>query len=88
MSKSIIVLKLRDICLISNDIFFNYREYFGLKKIKTFNEINPDLFEGNPDLLQKLIQAYNGRLDNIDVYIGKFTMTCVIIRKIKISMTK
>ncbi|XP_047991381.1 dual oxidase isoform X1 [Leguminivora glycinivorella] len=46
------------------------REYFGLKKVKTFNEINPELFENNPELLQRLIQVYEGRLDNIDVYIG------------------
>lgn len=49
-----------------------FREYFGLTKIKTFNEINPDLFESNPDLLQRLIQIYDGHLDNIDVYIGMF----------------
>lgn len=57
---------------LSNIAFQFFREYFGLKKIKTFNEINPDLFEKNPDLLQKLIQAYDGRLDNIDVYIGMY----------------
>lgn len=56
-------------CIIVTIIY--YREYFGLHKIKTFNEINPQLFENNPDLLQKLIQIYEGRLDNIDVYIGK-----------------
>ncbi|VVC91212.1 unnamed protein product, partial [Leptidea sinapis] len=38
--------------------------------VKTFNEINPRLFEENPDLLQKLVQVYEGKLDNIDVYIG------------------
>lgn len=46
--------------------------------MKTFNEINPDLFEKNPDLLQKLSQAYAGRLDNIDVYIGKFSVLIII----------
>ncbi|XP_013145053.1 PREDICTED: dual oxidase [Papilio polytes] len=46
------------------------RTYFGLPKIKTFNEINPVLFDNNPDLLQRLVQAYDGKLDNIDVYIG------------------
>lgn len=42
-----------------------------MPRVKTFNEINPNLFEENSDLLQKLIQIYDGRLDNVDVYIGK-----------------
>lgn len=57
-----------------------FREYFGLSKIKTFNEINPDLFENNPDLLQKLIQIYDGKLDNIDVYIGKFYSVTYLLK--------
>lgn len=63
-----------DLFLVVTDLSNVYREYFGLPKIKTFNEINPPLFENNPDLLQKLIQVYDGRLDNIDVYIGKFKL--------------
>lgn len=51
---------------------FVFREYFGLQKVNSFNEINPELFENNPELLQRLVQAYEGRLDNIDVYIGMY----------------
>lgn len=60
--------------------FYIYREYFGLSKIKTFNEINTDLFENNPDLLQKLIQIYDGKLDNIDVYIGNYLNLYLILK--------
>lgn len=68
-------------CLILKMVwFYIYREYFGLSKIKTFNEINTDLFENNPDLLQKLIQIYDGKLDNIDVYIGNYLNLYLILK--------
>lgn len=54
------------------------REYFGLPKVKTFNEINAPLFEDNPELLHQLIQIYDGRLDNIDVYIGETGLPYVL----------
>lgn len=46
------------------------RQHFGLEKVKTWNDINPKLFESKPELLRLLVAAYNNRLDNIDVYIG------------------
>ncbi|XP_077298120.1 dual oxidase [Arctopsyche grandis] len=46
------------------------RTYFKLPKRKTWEEINPKLFESNPDLLKMITTAYNDNIDDIDVYIG------------------
>lgn len=46
------------------------RRAFHLPPKKSFEEINPELFETHPELLKNLISAYEGNLDEIDVYIG------------------
>ena len=46
------------------------RAAFKLPRKKTWQEINPDLFETNEDLLSMLVSAYANRLDNIDAYVG------------------
>ncbi|KAK0073156.1 hypothetical protein PV325_010190, partial [Microctonus aethiopoides] len=46
------------------------RQHFNLTRIKNWNEINPKLFEQNPELLNQLMEIYDNDLDNIDVYVG------------------
>ncbi|XP_018323659.1 dual oxidase isoform X2 [Agrilus planipennis] len=46
------------------------RSYYKLPKKRTWNEINPKLFEENPEILRLLVAAYSNRLDNVDVYVG------------------
>ncbi|XP_075237286.1 dual oxidase isoform X2 [Lycorma delicatula] len=46
------------------------RTSFRLPKRKTWEEINPELFKQRPELLEALITAYGGDVDNIDLYIG------------------
>lgn len=46
------------------------RYHFKLPKRKTWNEINPELFNKNPGLLQTLMEMYANNLNNIDVYVG------------------
>lgn len=46
------------------------RAAYSLPKFKEWNDINPKLFEAQPDLLRILISAYSNRLDNVDVYVG------------------
>lgn len=52
-------------------LFFpKVRGYYGLPKVKAWEEINPDMFKSNPELLESLQKAYNNDVDNIDLYIG------------------
>uniref|UniRef100_A0A1B6CWK3 NAD(P)H oxidase (H2O2-forming) n=1 Tax=Clastoptera arizonana TaxID=38151 RepID=A0A1B6CWK3_9HEMI len=46
------------------------RQYFRLPKRKTWEEINPTLFEEQPELLASLTKAYGTNVDNVDLYIG------------------
>lgn len=46
------------------------RVAFNLPPKKSWNEINPSLFEKNPGLEQSLSAVYDHRLDNIDAYVG------------------
>lgn len=46
------------------------RSYLKLSRRKTWNEINPDFFEKNPDLLSDLIEIHDNNLNNVDVYVG------------------
>lgn len=46
------------------------RARFGLARRRTWNEINPELFNGNPSLLRTLIEIYANNLNNVDVYVG------------------
>lgn len=46
------------------------RAYFGLPARKTWNEINPELFKRNPELLRSLMEIYSNNLNNIDIYLG------------------
>ncbi|XP_046679008.1 dual oxidase isoform X1 [Homalodisca vitripennis] len=46
------------------------RSCYGLPKKKTWEEINPELFESKPELLESLKKAYDGDVNNIDLYIG------------------
>lgn len=46
------------------------RVYFGLEPRKTWNEINPQLFKRNPELLRSLMEIYSNNLNNVDVYLG------------------
>lgn len=43
---------------------------FNLAPKTSWHDIAPDLFDRNPGLEQSLSDAYDGRLDNIDVYVG------------------
>ncbi|XP_014272610.1 dual oxidase [Halyomorpha halys] len=45
------------------------RSYFRLPRHKKFSDINPKMFEKDPDLELRLQRAY-GTIDNIDLYIG------------------
>lgn len=38
--------------------------------MKNWEEINPELFKSDPDLLESLKKAYNNDVNNIDLYIG------------------
>lgn len=51
-------------------ILFRFRSYFKLPKRKTWEEINPKLFETQPDLVKLIASSYNDNIDDIDVYIG------------------
>ena len=46
------------------------RATFGLPEIQTLEDINPERFATNPDLLKSLEEVYNGHLDDIDLYVG------------------
>lgn len=46
------------------------RQAFNLPKKEDWHDINPELFDSQPELSRILISAYNNRLDNVDVYIG------------------
>lgn len=46
------------------------RQAFKLPKKNDWKDINPELFESKPELLNMLISAYSNKLDNMDVYIG------------------
>ncbi|XP_016945189.3 dual oxidase [Drosophila suzukii] len=46
------------------------RESYGLKRHKTWTDINPPLFETQPELLDMLKEAYDNQLDDVDVYVG------------------
>ncbi|RZF40187.1 hypothetical protein LSTR_LSTR012441, partial [Laodelphax striatellus] len=46
------------------------RSSFRLSRHKTWMEINPDLMEKDPDLMDALKAAYGEDVDNIDLYIG------------------
>lgn len=46
------------------------RAYLGLSIRHSWNEINPELFQQNPELLHKLMEIYSNNLENVDVYVG------------------
>ena len=46
------------------------RATFGLPEIQTLEDINPERFATNPDLLKSLEEVYNGHLNDIDLYVG------------------
>ncbi|XP_046835214.1 dual oxidase isoform X1 [Vespa crabro] len=46
------------------------RKHFKLTPRKTWNEINPDLFNKNPSLLRTLVEIHSNNLNNVDVYVG------------------
>lgn len=46
------------------------RAAYKLPKHTNWKDINPELFEKHPELLQILISAYKDKLDNVDAYIG------------------
>lgn len=46
------------------------RAAYKLPRREDWKEINPDLFNSKPELLQILISTYSNRLENIDAYIG------------------
>ena len=46
------------------------RATFGLPEIQTLEDINPERFATNPELLKSLEEVYNGHLDDIDLYVG------------------
>lgn len=46
------------------------RVHLKLSKRRTWNEINPELFNKNPELLSRLMDIYENNLNNIDVYVG------------------
>jgi dual oxidase len=45
------------------------RACFHLKKHTNWSDINPELFQQQPELSAKLTQVY-GNVDNVDLYIG------------------
>lgn len=46
------------------------RSVYQLRKIKEWNEINPQLFKKRPEILRLLVAAYDNKIDNVDVYVG------------------
>ncbi|KAL7042509.1 hypothetical protein ACKWTF_001170 [Chironomus riparius] len=46
------------------------RKAYNLSPHKDWKDINPVLFEKDPELMNILISAYKNRLDNVDAYIG------------------
>lgn len=46
------------------------RKHFKLMPRRTWNEINPDLFNKNPSLLRTLVEIHSNNLNNVDVYVG------------------
>ncbi|KAL1373556.1 hypothetical protein pipiens_018597, partial [Culex pipiens pipiens] len=46
------------------------RVAYKLPKKKTWRDINPEVFDRQPELLDLLIKTYDNRLDNVDVYVG------------------
>jgi dual oxidase len=46
------------------------RTTFHLPRVSNWSQINPTLADERPDIFNALIEAYDGRLDNIDLYIG------------------
>lgn len=46
------------------------RTFFKLPSRKTWNEINPELFNKNPGLLRILMENHANNLNNIDIYVG------------------
>ena len=46
------------------------RKCNNLPMVNDFAEINPTLNRTNPDIFVKLAEAYNGKIDNIDLYVG------------------
>ncbi|XP_024941006.1 dual oxidase isoform X3 [Cephus cinctus] len=46
------------------------RAHFKLPRRKTWNEINPALFNKNPELLRTFMEIYSNNLNNIDIYVG------------------
>lgn len=46
------------------------RQAYHLPTVETFEEINPSLFQKRPDILNTVKEAYQGRVNNIDAYVG------------------
>ncbi|XP_043467959.1 dual oxidase isoform X1 [Leptopilina heterotoma] len=46
------------------------RTFYKLPSRKTWNEINPELFNKNPGLLRILMENHANNLNNIDIYVG------------------
>ncbi|XP_040165408.1 dual oxidase [Anopheles arabiensis] len=46
------------------------RAAYRLPKKKSWRDINPAVFERQPELLDLLIKTYDNQLDNVDVYVG------------------
>lgn len=59
---------------INHNYFNDCRAYFKLPKRKSFSEINPKLFEKQPELIKMLSSAYNDNIDDVDVYIGNVVL--------------
>ncbi|XP_014216768.1 dual oxidase-like [Copidosoma floridanum] len=47
-----------------------FRKHLGLAPRRYWNEINPELFNRNPELLRSLMEIYANNLSNVDVYLG------------------
>lgn len=46
------------------------RRAFGLRPVTNWTEINPELYAIKPEIFRNLSEAYDGRIDNIDLYVG------------------
>ncbi|XP_035222142.1 dual oxidase-like isoform X3 [Stegodyphus dumicola] len=46
------------------------RHYFQLPVLGNWSEINPKLYELKPEMFEALNKAYDGNMENIDLYIG------------------
>lgn len=46
------------------------RRAFGLGPVTNWTEINPELYALKPGIFRNLSDAYGGRIDNIDLYVG------------------